>query len=256
MFIPEILPLIKIIQEASSIALEYFQKDYDVFSKDDESPVTEADFAVNEFILSKLSKFTPDIPIITEESESHAQINAQSIFWLVDPIDGTRSFIKRNNDFTINIGLVKNKKPILGIIAVPITGEIYYTENNLAYKRNKEGLAQKIHAKIFDESNIQALIGSSKDKHTLEYLHINNISSFKRISSALKFCLLAEGLADIYPRFGKTMEWDSAAGHAILNAAGGSISQVDGSELEYGKEKFENTHFIAWANKKPYCSNL
>lgn len=229
--------------------MQYYAGTVDVTRKADNSPVTAADIAANRYIVEALAVLTPDIPVVAEENNealnlSHLQA---PLFWLVDPLDGTKGFIKKSGEFTVNIGLVKNGTPIAGVVYVPVTEELYYTgENGGAFKQEKGGAPFPIHSRVAsDEGMVVVASFSHRSAETDDYIQTLKVKSFLAAASSLKFCLLAEGKADIYPRFGRTMEWDTAAGHAVLSAAGGCVENLDGSPLHYGKPGFENPHFIA-----------
>jgi 3'(2'), 5'-bisphosphate nucleotidase len=197
---------------AGAEILKVYGSDFATNRKADQSPVTEADLAAEAVIMEALRRLFPHVPIVAEED---AQIHglpdrAADRFWLVDPLDGTKEFVARNGEFTVNIALIERDVPVLGIVHLPALNETYRGYSHL----KAEELGEHIHDTI--------VAGSS-----------------------LKFCRLAEGVADIYPRFGPTMEWDTAAGHAILVAAGGSVTTLDGHPLRYGKPGFLNPHFIA-----------
>lgn len=214
--------------------------------KEDCSPLTEADLASHHIIVDALHSLTPDIPVVSEEGAD--QINPDGLFWLVDPLDGTREFIKRNGEFTVNIALIENNLPILGVISAPAL-DISYTGaiNMQPRKREKNKNWSNITSEKIG-SGPTKIVGSkshgSDESTQWVATHYPN-AEFCGIGSSLKFCLIAEGKAHAYPRFGRTMEWDTAAGHAILNAAGGIVTRIDGTPLTYGKPIFENPHFIA-----------
>lgn len=244
--------IIKITHEAGDILLQYYGQDIGTDYKSDNSPVTKADIASNAHITTQLKALTPHIPVISEETAHTEKID--DIFWILDPMDGTKSFINQTGQFTVNIALIQNKKPILGVVHIPLSkityfndwdGKAYKTENTQTKEiqtrktANKDLtlVASRLHRSPADEAFIKA----------------HNIINFKTMSSSIKFCLVAEGEADIYPRFGTTMEWDSAAGHAILLAAGGNIIEKDNKKaLLYHKKDFRNPHFIAYGRIENY----
>lgn len=208
--------------------------------KSDSSPLTLADKTAHEIIYNGLIKLHPEIPIISEEGE---QIDFEirknwATFWLVDPLDGTKEFIKRNGEFTVNIALIENNMPVFGIIYVPVSDIIYFTENNKTYKREK-GITNKIEVS-HKKNNLTAVESrshsSENEKNLLAKYDIQNTIS---VGSSLKFCMLAEAKADIYYRDGPTMEWDTAAGQAILTQAGGIVEG-----LSYNKPVLRNGNFL------------
>ena len=221
--------------------------------KTDESPVTLADQAAEKIILRDLNKVAPEIPVVAEESFSEGKIpEIYDCFWLVDPLDGTKEFIAGGTDFTVNIALIENGVPTFGIIYTPATRKLYTAKNTneaTIQMVDEQGVASKeqiISVRRADIDNLTALASKSHlDDETKNYLDEMNITNKTSAGSSLKFCVVAEGAADIYPRFGPTMEWDIAAGHAILNAAGGSVTNPDNTPFEYNKPGFKNGAFIA-----------
>ena len=207
--------------------------------KDDNSPVTIADQEANDLIVAGLAKSFPHIPIISEEGEKDRA--GASTFFLVDPLDGTKEFIKGTGYFTVNIGLVADYRAYMGVIYAPTTGNCYYTDGKRAYKDGKEIRCRK----ASDDGLVVVASKSHRSAETDAFIDSLKVKELINAGSSLKLCLLAEGKADIYPRFGRTMEWDTAAGHAIVNAAGGSVRHPDGSEFLYAKNDiFENGYFI------------
>ncbi len=241
--------IITIAKQAGKIIMSYYASyDLNIHSKEDSSPVTCADLASNKLICEELNKLYPDIPIISEEDNLNRSHNG--LFWSVDPLDATQSFIHKNGEFTINIGLVANSAPILGVIYSPLSKKLYYVEHDgIAYKQLAEQAPIPIQTREVPETGLTVLISALSSNPTKLNLYLANkkIDKIIPFSSALKICIIAEGAADIYPRFGKTMEWDTAAAHAILSAAGGSIRDLEGNCLTYGHQerKYYNPEFIA-----------
>lgn len=237
-------------KEAAKLIMGYYAQSIEVQHKEDKSPVTEADIAANEFIKQRLSKISPELPVVSEENSEEDNLNAASgdIFWMVDPLDGTKSYIKQTGEFTVNIALIKNCRPHGGVVYIPAKDVGYFTaEDGNAYKQIGNNLPEEIKVRPKPDNKIVVVASKSHmNLPTEEYIaslgkNITLISA----SSSLKFCMIAEGLADIYPRFGNTMEWDTAAGHAVLLAAGGHVECPDGSPLLYRKNGFLNPFFIA-----------
>ncbi|MEZ5758038.1 MAG: 3'(2'),5'-bisphosphate nucleotidase CysQ [Emcibacteraceae bacterium] len=226
--------------------------------KDDQTPVTIADQAAEKIILRDLMKIAPEIPVIAEESASRGYIpKVSDKFWLIDPLDGTKEFIAGGTDFTVNIGLIENGNPTFGIIYTPASGDLYITKNPTTATVQKVkggkliGEEKRIKVRKADKDNLTVLASKSHlDEKTRAFLDTLNIKNKTSAGSSLKFCVVATGKADIYPRFGPTMEWDIAAGHAILNAAGGSVTNPDGTPFKYNKPEFRNGPFIAMGNMK------
>ncbi|AIL65670.1 3'(2'),5'-bisphosphate nucleotidase CysQ [Rickettsiales bacterium Ac37b] len=230
--------------KAGDLIMDFYSQPLSVQIKSDNSPVTIADIEANNFIVQALNHITPDILVISEEDETPIHIN-EKIFWLVDPIDGTKSFINKTGQFTVNIALVHNKYPIFGVIYAPLSQTLYFNKHNIAYKQHNNSTIPISVNNNWDE--VVAIISAHhRNRQINSYLNTLKLKSVMTASSSIKFCLIAEGKADIYPNFGKTMEWDTAAGHAILNAAGGSVKTHDNKPLMYGKEKFVNDLFIAY----------
>ena len=246
--------------EAGAILMKHFQQGGAVDIKADNSPVTQADIEADSFISNALRKLTPNIPVISEEGDNE-NIPHSDTYWLVDPLDGTRSFIKGEKEFTVNVGLVVNSKAYMGVIFAPALNLLYYTWiNGKAYKHDTtnfidcemNGKPQQISVSKFDEKNGYRVLASKshRNKQTEDYIKTLNVKEFIGAASSYKFCLIAEGKADIYPRFGNTMQWDTCAGQAILEAAGGKIIRADGSEFLYkfkylDEESLKNPYFIA-----------
>jgi len=237
----EIKKIIEISQEASNKILEIYNTDFSFSSKDDNSPLTLADTASNEIIVSRLRENYPDIPVLSEESAEGVPQDAEYC-WVVDPLDGTKEFIKRNGEFTVNIALVQNKKPVLGVIAVPVTGVVYFaSKGNGAYKM-EDGITTAIH--VSRKTTNLIWVGSKSHSTEKEESLINQkrnlITEMISAGSSLKGTMVAEGKADIYYRFGLTCEWDTCAMHCIVEEAGGIFRQMDGSEMLYNRENHLN----------------
>lgn len=233
----------------------YDGEDFEVRSKSDESPVTVADEAADAIISSGLRAAFPDIPLVTEEQAASHKVSART-FLIVDPLDGTKEFIKRRGDFTVNIAYVKDGVPVRGVVYAPARGRLFYTdaqgtsvEEQGPFNLEKQGKTTPI--KVSKPDNDALLVVASKshrDQATDDYISKYATADMKSAGSSLKFCLVATGEADLYPRLGRTMEWDTAAGHAVLNGAGGQVVRFDDhTPLQYGKPAFENPFFIAYA---------
>ena len=226
----------------NSIMTIYSEADTEIAFKEDRSPLTLADRASNDIINHGLEELIPDIPVISEENRevSYAERKGWNKFWLVDPLDGTKEFIKKNGEFTVNIALIENGVPILGVVSIPAQGKIYYgIKGGGAYRIDGEGADPvRIEAKRDPDRGVKPIAAVSRshlsgnDTALLEALGADTISS----GSALKFALVAEGKADLYPRFGPTWEWDTGAGHAVAEAAGAVVCGLDGSPLGYNKQ--------------------
>ena len=247
----KIKKIIEIAEEASNIAMSYYKKSINISIKSDKSPVTEADIKINNFLVRELYSLYPDIAVIAEENneeENMASLSSDE-FWLVDPIDGTKSFIDGSDEFSINISLIKNRRPVFGLIYNPVAKECYYNESNKVFKKDSQNNVVGISAQK-DYTDGYIITASALSRNGIEeFTKDIKLKDFIPMASALKFGLMVEGRADIYPRFGQTMEWDTACGQAILEAIGGELVTLNGTPLLYGKEKFINPSFIAIANK-------
>lgn len=249
----DINKIIEIAKSAGDAIMRIYQTDsFEVEMKSDNSPLTRADKASHEIIAKSLSKLYPDIPILSEEGKSipfEARKNWDN-FWLVDPLDGTKEFIKKNGEFTVNIALIKNAVPIAGVIYVPAQEVMYYgVVGKGAYKK----IGEQAPVAISVSQNLEAgFIAVKSRSHSSEdeerffanYKIIDTIS----VGSSLKFCMVAEGKAQIYYRNGPTWEWDTGAGHAIVSASGGKVSGI-GQDLNYNKESLLNSSFLVTAEK-------
>jgi 3'(2'), 5'-bisphosphate nucleotidase len=245
--------LIPVVLEAGDAIMRHYQTDVDVKRKDDGSPTTLADSEAEAIILKALAALTPDIPVVAEESmaETIAPLIKNSTFWLVDPLDGTKEFLKKTDEFTVNIGLIVAGIPVLGIIFAPALGDLYYGFGDTVTHVNKAGeththSANTAHPKP-DALRVVASKSHSDKEKLLKMLNGTEIESFISAGSSLKFCLVAIGAADLYPRTGPTMEWDTAAGDAIVRAAGGRVCTYDGKPLTYNKPTFLNPAFVVTA---------
>lgn len=235
---------------AAELIMEYYVRHIEVAHKEDKSPVTEADLAANKLIVEKLKELTPHIPVVSEENSEEDNRNAAKgdIFWMVDPLDGTKSYIKQTGEFTVNIALIKDCQPQGGVVYIPAKQIGYFTaEDGNSYRQEGNHLPDAIKVRNKPENEV-VVVASKSHMNTKTEEFINKLGKNAKVisaSSSLKFCMIAEGKADIYPRFGNTMEWDTAAGHAVLLAAGGHVVYPDGMPLLYRKEGFLNPFFIA-----------
>lgn len=233
----------------------YNSDNFDVRSKSDDSPLTAADEAADHVIFEGLREAFPDTLIVTEEQAGSHQRRASN-FLIVDPLDGTKEFVNRRGDFTVNIAYVENGQPTRGVVYAPAKGRMFFTradgksvEETGPMLADTLGDCVEINVKVPDNSALLVVASKShRDAATDAYISKYETSDSRSAGSSLKFCLVATGEADIYPRLGRTMEWDTAAGHAVLNGAGGRVVRFeDHSELSYGKPGYENPFFIAYA---------
>ena len=235
--------------EAGAAILAIRSRGFETRRKADASVVTEADHAAEALIVAALRAATPEIPVVAEEEIAGGHEPRQSdAFWLVDPLDGTRGFAVGGDDFAVCIGLVRGGRPVLGVVGVPATGELFGAVAGQPPIKRDGGGQRRIAARLPGAAGLSVMVSqhSSRSTRLVSYLEGMRVAETLYASSALKFCRVAEGAVDLYPRFGPTMEWDTAAGQAILEAAGGSVVDAEtGLALGYGKPGFRNSHFIA-----------
>ncbi|MFQ5626551.1 MAG: 3'(2'),5'-bisphosphate nucleotidase CysQ [Methyloligellaceae bacterium] len=251
--------LVQTAHQAGRCILSYYGH-ASVELKDDRSPVTAADREADAIIVESLKRIAPGVPVVSEESSPAPDIEAETRFFLVDPLDGTREFIHQREEFTVNIAVIEDRAPCFGLVYAPAASKLYVTlarDQAIMARLDAAGPAPDFADMDFtpiatrtppSAGLIAAISRSHLDAETESFLADNNIVQTHASGSSLKFCCLAEGRADVYPRFGRTMEWDTAAGHAVLSAAGGTVLNVDGTAFIYGKrlENFANPGFIAW----------
>jgi 3'(2'), 5'-bisphosphate nucleotidase len=222
---------------------------FDVNRKSDASPVTEADHAAEAIIVEGLRRALPDVPVIAEEEVAAGRVppaSAARECWLVDPLDGTKEFAAGHDEFTVNIGLIRDGRCVLGVVASPGTGELFGgVVGRGAWKRTTAG-ERAIAARAPSPDGLVVMASRShvSDSRLAAYLEGRKVAAITNMGSSLKLCRLAEGVADLYPRLGRTMEWDTAAAQAVLEAAGGHVRTLDGAPLTYGKPNWENPHFV------------
>ena len=238
-----------IAQDAGSAIMDIYDQDFAVEFKDDHSPLTSADKASHDVIVANLKRQYPGIPVLSEEGQGipFAERSPWSRFWLVDPLDGTKEFIKRNGEFTVNIALVVNGRAVAGVVYVPVQKTLFFGAQGMGAWKIVDDLQPKaigVRSAVKEMGLTVVMSRSHPSPELSDYLEEVNISEAMPVGSSLKFCVIAEGKADLYPRLGPTMEWDTAAGHAIVEAAGGTVLQMDGSVLCYNKESLLNPHFV------------
>ena len=238
-----------IAKRAGREILKIYETDFAVEKKADSSPVTEADKAAEELIIRSISQgITGKYPIISEEAFAggHTPDISGTPFWLVDPLDGTKEFVNKNGEFTVNIAIIDGGRPVLGVVHAPVTGKTYWGASIGAFSQTGDQEEQVIKCRQAPTDGLMAMVSRShKTPEVDTFLADYAVATETSAGSALKFCLIADSSADIYPRLGRTMEWDTAAGHAVLHFAGGTVTDLDGKDLGYGKPGFENPHFIA-----------
>jgi 3'(2'), 5'-bisphosphate nucleotidase len=240
----------EIARRAGRVIMDIYRTDFDVEAKGDSSPVTKADKEAEDLIFRSIREgITSEYPMVGEEAASAGNIPdiAGRPFWIIDPLDGTKEFVSRNGEFTVNIALVENGLPVLGVVHLPVTDDTYIgTRAGSFAQYGGSGTAGQIQCRKPAADGLVAIASRSHGSEAVEK-HLEGLPVKERIGagSSLKFCRVAEGKADIYPRFGPTMEWDTAAGHAVLMYAGGEVVKEDGTPLQYGKPGFRNPFFIA-----------
>ncbi len=252
---PMLRALARIAYDAGAIVLSHYTNEITATWKEDHSPVTAADVEAERFILKRLAQLAPDVPVVAEEEVAAGRTpKVGKHFFLVDPLDGTKEFVNKNGEFTVNIAEIIDGKPVRGVVYAPARDRIFYGESlSGAYDLHcppggapdfAEG--HQVSAREPGKDGLVVAISRShNDGKTAEYLAAYRVKNFLVAGSSLKFCLIAAGEADLYPRHGRTMEWDTAAGHAVLAAAGGAVTTVEGKPFTYGKPGFANPHFIA-----------
>ena len=236
-------------KHAGSEIMKIYETDFAVDEKADSSPVTEADRTAEALIINAIRQgITDKYPIISEEAfaEGKTPVVSDEPFWLVDPLDGTKEVVSRNGEFTVNIALIDAGRPALGVVHAPAIKQTFWGASVGVFTQTGDGEEKMINCRQAPAGGLVALVSRSHRTPEVDtYLADYKIASETSSGSSLKFCLIAEGAADIYPRLGRTMEWDTAAGHAVLRFAGGTVTDLDGNDLHYGKAGHENPHFVA-----------
>lgn len=251
--LPAIDPVLQLAQQAGHAILEIYHRDFAVQHKADESPLTEADLASHHTIVDGLQQLTPDIPVLSEESASlpYETRRQWRRYWLVDPLDGTREFIKRNGEFTVNIALIEDGRPVLGVVHVPVSGVSYTgVADNGAHKQDEHGIRRPIQVTRPCQRPVRVAGSRSHAGDSLQRF-LDKLGEHDMVSmgSSLKLCLVAEGCADVYPRLGPTSEWDTAAAQAVVEAAGGQVTDTAMQPLRYNqKESLLNPHFLVFGD--------
>ncbi len=250
-----LLPSIEALaRQAGTLILEVYGSNFEVRDKADASPVTEADERAESLIVMALRELAPGWPVVAEEASARGDAPAPApVFWLVDALDGTREFISRNGEFTVNIALVEFGLPVLGVVHIPVQDRLFAAAQGAGAWVVEQGVRRAIRCRPVPEQGLTVAGSRSHgDEASMRaWLADRRVAGRLNVGSSLKFGLLAAGEADLYPRFGRTMEWDTAAGHAVLLAAGGDVADVTGQPLRYGKPGYANPHFIARGGPLP-----
>ncbi len=251
MYLPAISELDPIARAAGDAILAIYRQPFAVEYKQDESPLTAADQGAHEVIVQALARLTPDIPVLSEESDAET-MQARlgwSRYWLVDPLDGTKEFVSRNGEFTVNIALIDHGRPVWGLVYAPVLDKIWYGGKGMGAWRVADGKHEAIQTRPHEAGQAWRVVGSRNhlSQATLDYLAPLGEVELVSMGSSLKFCIIAEGGAELYPRLAPTCEWDTAAAQAVLEGAGGSVTQLDGTALAYNKPNILNPWFVARA---------
>jgi 3'(2'), 5'-bisphosphate nucleotidase len=238
-----------IARAAGQRILEVYERAFTIAHKDDRSPLTEADCLAHGVIAESLARLAPGVPLLSEESDEadYAARAAWQRFWLVDPLDGTKEFIHRNGEFTVNIALIENRRAVLGVVYVPVLRTMYFAcAGRGAFKQEGDAAARPIRGRRYDGGNKPVVVASRSHpgEHLAAFLASLGPHDTVSLGSSLKFCLVAEGAADVYPRLGPTMEWDTAAAQCVVEAAGGSVTDPARRPLTYNKADLHNPWFI------------
>lgn len=244
--------VIEVVRRAGEVVMAIYRHDCFVTAKNDESPVTQADIEAEAVIVPALNALLPGISVVAEESVAADGLpEVGKCFWLVDPLDGTKEFINRNGEFTINVALIENGEPVLGVVLAPAIERMFAGLQEGGAFVEDAGVRREIACRYAREDGLIVLASRSHgDDAALDrFLRGRKVRDVRNAGSSLKFCLVAAGEADVYPRLGRTMEWDTAAGQAVMLAAGGAVEDLQGNPLRYGKPGFENPHFVAWGRK-------
>ena len=245
--------VVDIARDAGAAILDIYEQDFDVEHKADDSPLTAADLAAHKVIVAGLAKLEPALPVLSEESaqQPFAERADWERYWLVDPLDGTKEFIKRNGEFTVNIALIENHEPVLGVVHVPVLKKDYFgARGHGAFRQAVGGEPEAIRVASGDTGKPR-VVGSRSHRGELLDAYLERLGDHEMVpmGSSLKFCVVAEGKADVYPRLGLTSEWDTAAAHAVVNCAGGKVLAVNGQPLRYNaKEDILNPFFVVIGN--------
>lgn len=242
-------PVVALAVDAGNAILEVYATDFDVHSKTDESPLTQADLASHRIIVAGLEELTPELPIVSEESglADFSERSRWPSYWLIDPLDGTREFVNRNGEFTVNIALIASHRPAFGVVRVPVQGKTYIGCEGIGAERRDDGGKPVALAVAAESGEPVRVVGSRSHRGSSLDAFLGRLGDAEMVpmGSSLKFCAVAEGAADVYPRLGPTSEWDTAAAQAVVEQAGGHVLELDGKPLSYNeKEEILNPYFV------------
>ena len=247
------MPVRRIAYQAGRRIMEIYEQGFEVSEKADQTPLTEADMAAHRTIVEGLSNLTPDIPILSEESAPtpFAERRTWHRYWLVDPLDGTREFIKRNGEFTVNIALIEQHEPVIGVVYAPVVGSLYYASRGFGAWKKTE-LEEPVRIQVREHCRKKVVVAGSRSHRSSAFqAFLDNLPDYEVISmgSSLKSCLVAEGVADIYARLGPTSEWDTAAAQCVVEEAGGRVTDTQMRPLRYNtKDSLLNPHFLVFGD--------
>ena len=240
----------RLAREAGAAIMAHYHEECRLEDKSDASPLTAADLAADKVICAGLRSAYPHIKLVTEEqSDTHQGIKDDDHYFLVDPLDGTKEFLSRNGQFTVNIALIVHGKPVAGVVFGPALDRLFLGAKGIGATETDLSGTRPIHVRALPQNPVAVASRSHRSPETEVFLHAHKITNCVSAGSSLKFCLVATGEADIYPRFGPTMEWDTAAGQAILEAAGGAVLTPEGQAFHYSKANHRNGDFIAWGGR-------
>jgi 3'(2'), 5'-bisphosphate nucleotidase len=246
--------VVRLAQRAGDAILSVYSEQFEVTHKTDESPLTEADLRSHDILLQGLRALTPDVPVLSEEDSDIAfeQRRHWKRYWLVDPLDGTKEFVSRNGEFTVNVALIEDHVPVLGVVHVPVTGTTYTGQAGVGAFRLVDGeQAEQLHVRTPAATPLR-IVGSRSHRGDSLDRFLPRLEPYEMVAvgSSLKFCLVAEGSADFYPRLGPTSEWDTAAAQAVVESAGGVVVTTDGERLRYNtKPELLNPHFLVFGDR-------
>ena len=249
-----LLEVVKLAQQAGDAILSVYSEQFEVTHKSDQSPLTVADLRSHEIISRGLRALTPDVPVLSEEASDipFEQRRQWTRYWLVDPLDGTKEFVSRNGEFTVNIALIDNHVPVLGVVHVPVTSTTYTGATGVGAFRQIDGKTPEPLRVGSPAATPLRIVGSRSHRGDTLDRYLPKLAPYELIAvgSSLKFCLVAEGSADFYPRFGPTSEWDTAAAQAVVEAAGGAVIETNGEQLRYNtKADLLNPHFLVYGDR-------
>jgi 3'(2'), 5'-bisphosphate nucleotidase len=254
-------PVLALVEEASAAIMAVYATGHDVEYKADDSPITRADRAAHELLSEGLARLAPAIPVLSEESEASHAYGVRSQWrqlWLVDPLDGTREFISRNGEFTVNVALIRDHRPVMGVVAAPALGVLYYAaDGHGAFRQRGDAPPEPI--EVRRAASPLVIVGSRSHRGDSLDAMLSRIGphELRPMGSALKFCLVAEGSADFYPRLGPTSEWDTAAAQGVLEVAGGAVIRLDGRPLDYNaRDTILNPEFLAYGDRSRRWTDL